>query len=79
KKLSTANKGTTWLKNPTPYYFAVTGLKENGKNVPIPGEKQPGPAMLAPFGEADTGLNLSGKVTVEAINDWGGAQNHELE
>ena len=79
KKLTTADKGTTWLKNPTPYYFAVTGLKVNGKTVTIPGDKQPGLAMLAPFSEADTGLKLSGKVTVEAINDWGGAQAHELE
>lgn len=79
KKLTTLNKGTTWLKNPTPYYFAVTGLKVNGKTVTIPGDKQPGLAMLAPFSEADTGLKLSGKVAVEAINDWGGAQVHELE
>ena len=79
KKLTTLNKGTTWLKNPTPYYFAVTGLKVNGKTVTIPGDKQPGLAMLAPFSEADTGLKLSGKVAVEAINDWGGAQDYATE
>lgn len=79
KRLTTLTKGTIWLKNPTPYYFAVTGLKVSGKTVTIPGDKQPGLAMLAPFSEADTGLKLSGKVAVEAINDWGGAQVHELE
>lgn len=79
KKLTLLNRGTTWLKNPTPYYFAVTGVKMNGKVVPLPGDKQPGLAMLAPFSEADTGLKLSGKVTVEAINDWGGVQDYETE
>ncbi|MFP2414705.1 fimbrial chaperone [Citrobacter braakii] len=79
KKLTTLNKGTTWLKNPTPYYFAVTGLKVNGKTVTIPKEKQAGLAMLAPFSEADTGLNASGKLTVQAINDWGGVQDYAIE
>lgn len=79
KKLTMVNKSTTWLKNPTPYYFAVTGVKVNGRIVPLPGDKQPGLAMLAPFSEADTGLKLSGKVAVEAINDWGGALDYELE
>lgn len=51
----------------------------NGKTVPLPGDKQPGLAMLAPFSEVDTGVKLSGKVTVEAINDWGGALDYELE
>lgn len=79
KKLTILNKGTTWLKNPTPYYFAVTGLKVNGKTVTIPKEKQAGLAMLAPFSEADTGLNASGKLTVQAINDWGGVQDYAIE
>lgn len=79
KKLTTLKKGTTWLKNPTPYYFAVTGLKVNGKTVNIPKEKQAGLAMLAPFSEADTGLNASGKLTVQAINDWGGVQDYAIE
>ena len=79
KRLAPVNKGTTWIKNPTPYYFAVTGLKVNGKTVVIPKEKQPGLAMLAPFSEADTGLNLSGKLTVQAINDWGGVLDYATE
>ncbi len=79
KKLTTLNKGTTWLKNPTPYYFAVTGLKVNGKTVTIPKDKTAGLAMLAPFSEADTGLSAGGKVTVQAINDWGGVQDYEIQ
>lgn len=79
KKLTTLNKGTTWLKNPTPYYFAVTGLKVNGKTVTIPKDNAAGLAMLAPFSEADTGLNAGGKLTVQAINDWGGVQDYATE
>lgn len=79
KKLTTLNKGTTWLKNPTPYYFAVTGLKVNGKTVTIPKVKQAGLALLAPFSEADTGLDVSGKLTVQAINDWGGVQDYVIQ
>lgn len=67
-----------WLKNPTPYWFAVTGLKINGKQVDIPRVKQDGLAALAPFSEADTGLSQSGKITVQAINDWGGIQDYVL-
>lgn len=79
KKLITMNKGTTWIKNPTPYYFAVTGLKVNGKTVTIPKVKQAGLALLAPFSEADTGLDVSGKLTVQAINDWGGVQDYVIQ
>jgi P pilus assembly chaperone PapD len=79
KKLITINKGTTWLKNPTPYYFAVTGLKAGGRSVTIPKSKEAGLARLAPFSEVDTGLNVSGKLTVKAINDWGGVQDYETQ
>lgn len=79
KKLTTVTKGTTWIKNPTPYYFAVTGVKVNGKAVPLPKGKEAGLAMLAPFSEVDTGVNLNGKVTLQAINDWGGVQDYAIE
>ncbi|MGL5345611.1 MAG: fimbrial chaperone [Plesiomonas sp.] len=76
KALTMINKDTLWLKNPTPYYFAVTGLKVNGKTVVIPKDKQMG---LAPFSEVDTGLSNTGQLTVQAINDWGGIQDYEVQ
>lgn len=80
KQLTTVQKeGRVWLKNPTPYYFAVTTLKVNGKTVAIPQARQAGLAMLAPFSEADTGLSSAGKLTVGAINDWGGVQNYDVK
>lgn len=82
KKLTVVQKaGQVWLKNPTPYYFAVTVLKVSGKTVTIPQAKQAGLAMLAPFSEAETGLTNSnaGKLTVGAINDWGGVQDYDIQ
>lgn len=79
KKLTILRQGTVRLKNPTPYWFAVTGIKVNGKSVPLPEKQAPGLAMLAPFSEADTGLTVGGKLTVQAINDWGGVQDYEVQ
>ena len=70
--------GSVWLKNTTPYYFAVTKLKVNGKITDISKAQQRGLAMLAPFSEADTGLKHNGKLAVVAINDWGGEQEYEV-
>ncbi|MEG0866579.1 MAG: fimbrial chaperone [Hafnia sp.] len=79
KKLTTLRQGTVRLKNPTPYWFAVTGIKVNGKSVPLPENRAGGLTMLAPFSEADTGLTAGGRLTVQAINDWGGVQDYEVQ
>lgn len=72
--------GSVWLNNPTPYYFAVTKVLSNGKEVTLSGEAQKAVAMLAPYSAAGTGLkSLSGKLSVEAINDWGGTQTYEVK
>ncbi|WP_422528818.1 fimbrial chaperone [Serratia fonticola] len=68
-----------WLKNPTPYWFAVTGLKLNGKEVTIPKAKRQALAQLPPFSEVDTGLRGNGQLTVQAINDWGGGQEYDVQ
>lgn len=68
-----------WLKNPTPYWFAVTGLKLNGKEVTIPKAKRQALAQLPPFSEVDTGLRGDGQLTVQAINDWGGGQDYDVQ
>ncbi|EAB1739354.1 fimbrial chaperone [Salmonella enterica] len=72
--------GKTVLKNPTPYYFAVTGVKLNGKNVTLQKGMQDALAQLAPYSDVNLGTtNLNGKVSVEAINDWGGEQWYEIK
>lgn len=79
KQLTVQQQGTVWLNNPTPYWFAVIGLKVNGNSVTIPTARVAGLAMLAPFGRADTGLTTAGSLTVQAINDWGGVQDYDIK
>ncbi|MGG5415020.1 fimbrial chaperone [Edwardsiella tarda] len=79
KQLTLVNKGTAWLKNPTPYYFAVIGVKMNGKEVMVPKQLATGLTLLQPYSEADIGLPLNGKVSVQAINDWGGIQDYTIQ
>lgn len=72
--------GETYLSNPTPYYFAVTGLKVNGHDVQINNGELAKIAQLAPGSEVSLGRQpLHGAVTVEAINDWGGTESYSLK
>ncbi|EGV3243057.1 fimbrial chaperone [Salmonella enterica] len=71
--------GKAVLKNPTPYYFAVTGAKVNGKEVTLTKRIQSSLAQLAPYSEVSLGiLDLKGKVLIKSINDWGGEEWHEI-
>lgn len=81
KKLKVINKGgETYLENPTPYYFAVTGLKVNGQAVKLSDEVLSKIAQLGPKSEVSLGKqSLNGAVTVEAINDWGGVESYTLQ
>ncbi|MCQ1639679.1 fimbrial chaperone [Escherichia coli] len=73
--------GTSYLKNPTPYYFAITKVKVNGQNIHLSKEEDIGISMLAPFSEqAVKGIPAGAKsVSIEAINDWGGAEDYALK
>lgn len=81
KKMTLVHEGgQTLLKNPTPYYFAVVALKHNGTDVKLNDKTLNALAQLAPYSEVNLGaINLQGKVSVEAINDWGGEQWHEIK
>lgn len=71
--------GKAYLKNPTPYYFAVTGLKLNDQTVRLGDSVMDSIAQLAPQSEVELGrLSLNGTVTVQAVNDWGGNQSYIL-
>ncbi|WP_407905102.1 fimbrial chaperone [Escherichia coli] len=72
--------GETYLKNPTPYWFAVTEVKVNGKAIPLNDDLSQKLATMAPFGE--TGIKLPAaprNVEVKAINDWGGVDSYTLK
>ncbi|ENW9632255.1 TPA: fimbrial chaperone [Escherichia coli] len=81
KSIRVVNKdGQVWLSNPTPYYFAVTGVKVNGQASKLSTAVMNGLAQLAPGSEVTLGKSsLNGPVTVETINDWGGMESHTLK
>lgn len=82
KKVEVLQKdGTSYLKNPTPYYFAITKVKVNGQNIRLSKEEDMAVSMLAPFSEQKVkGIPARAKsVSIEAINDWGGAETYTLK
>ncbi|MFM1263633.1 fimbrial chaperone [Yersinia enterocolitica] len=71
--------GEVYLKNPTPYWFAVTAVKVNGRSVRLSDAVLNNVAQMAPGGEVSLGnVSLKGTVSVEAVNDWGGTADHLL-
>lgn len=81
KELVLVNRdGSTWVKNTTPYYFAITNVKSNGKLLNLKDDVKQSLSQLAPFSEVNTHATLtSGKISVEALNDWGGAIDYEIK
>lgn len=80
KQLTLVNRdGSVWIKNPTPYYFAVTKVKSQGKEVVLSGVAQRALAQLAPYSEASTGHSGLSGVSVDALNDWGGAVSYDVK
>lgn len=72
--------GETYLRNPTPYYFAVTAVKVNGQNVKLKDAVLNNIAQLAPESEVALGnVALNGAVSVTAVNDWGGLVDYTLK
>ncbi|ECW0471766.1 fimbrial chaperone [Salmonella enterica subsp. enterica] len=82
KKVEVVQKnGTSWLKNPTPYYFAIVKVKVNGQDIRLSKGEDMAVSMLAPFSEQVVkGIPVGAKsVSIEAINDWGGAETYTLK
>ncbi|WP_183042098.1 fimbrial chaperone [Aeromonas veronii] len=68
------------LKNPTPYFFAVVGLKQNGKDVKMTSEQNAALVKFAPFSEVSLGGTALGSgISIDAINDWGGVQTYDIK
>ncbi|EKH2437201.1 fimbrial chaperone [Escherichia coli] len=82
KKIEVVQRGgTTYLKNPTPYWFAITKVKVNGQELTLMKKEEQNLSMMEPFGEvAISKLSSSMKnISVDAINDWGGVGNYVLK
>lgn len=79
-KIQIVNRnGTTYLKNPTPYYFAITGIRENGKQIKLSSSVMESITRFSPLSEVSLEKMLSNDITIEAINDWGGIQEFKLK
>ncbi|EIN1293652.1 fimbrial chaperone [Escherichia coli] len=80
KQLKLEQRGNeTWLKNPTPYYMAIVSLKHDGKDITLSDKVMADVAQLKPFSDVNLGKKVSGKISVDAVNDWGGVQNYEVQ
>ncbi|CAD5555723.1 fimbrial chaperone [Escherichia coli] len=81
KKIKVLRLGEgTFLSNPTPYYFAVVGIKVNGQSLKLTETEQNALAVLEPFGKASLGNRvLNGSIAVEAVNDWGATETFKLQ
>lgn len=68
-----------YLKNPTPYYFAVSGITLNGHLIKLSDEVLNAIAILAPESEVKLGqMMLNGVVGIQAVNDAGSIQTYTL-
>lgn len=67
------------LKNPTPYYFAVTAVTVNGQKIKLSSELDKKLSQMSPFTEINIGHPLVGKVVVEAIDDYGARREYNIE
>ncbi|PSU14955.1 fimbrial chaperone [Photobacterium kishitanii] len=69
------------LNNPTPYYFAVTELKVNGKAIKLSKTLGNQLSMIAPQSSvllSDVHLTPSSKVIIEAIDDYGATNAYKV-
>ena len=69
----------TKLKNPTPYYFAITAVTVNGKKIKLSSELDKKLSQMGPFSEVNINHPLAGKVTIEAIDDYGARREYNIE
>lgn len=81
KKIKLTQRGNTlYLKNPTPYYFAVTKVKVGGKTAVLNPDDEQKLSIFDPFSEQPVhGLPVNSTgISIDTINDWGGVENHAL-
>ncbi|EBT2497845.1 TPA: fimbrial chaperone [Salmonella enterica subsp. enterica serovar Bahrenfeld] len=69
----------TKLRNPTPYYFAVTAVSVNGQKIKLNSEVDKQLSQMSPFSEINIGRSLAGTVVIEAIDDYGARREYTLE
>ncbi|MGR5241685.1 fimbrial chaperone [Photobacterium damselae] len=63
------------IHNPTPYYFALTNFKQNGKAVKLSEKERSQLALFKPFSSVTLGKMAPSKTLkfeLSSIDDWGG-------
>ncbi|EFB4031439.1 fimbrial chaperone, partial [Escherichia coli] len=75
------NSGTdSCLENTTPYYFAISDVKINGKSIDLNSDAKNKMGVFSPFSKVCLGnVNTSGNITVTAFNDYGVATSYTVQ
>ena len=73
--------GKVSLKNPTPYYFAVVNVQNNGKSIVLTPKQAKELTVFKPFSSINLDLNFNqvNNFNITAINDYGIAQTYQLK
>ena len=58
--------------------MAIVNVKHDGKDVSLGDMVMKEIAQLKPFSDVNLGKKVSGKISLDAVNDWGGVQNYEI-
>lgn len=69
----------TKLKNPTPYYFAVTAVIVNGQKIKLSSELDKQLSQMGPFTEVNVDRPLTGTIVIEAIDDYGARREYRIK
>ncbi|WP_156731442.1 hypothetical protein [Photobacterium phosphoreum] len=70
------------LNNPTPYYFAITELKVDGKTIKLENELSHKLGMVSPKSSillSDIKLLPTSIVVIKAIDDYGAVNEYEVK
>ncbi|WP_042110218.1 fimbrial chaperone [Escherichia coli] len=67
------------IRNPTPYYFAIVDIKLNNEEIRLNENVKKSLSIFEPYSSVSLDRKLSGKVTIRAINDWGGVQSYDIK
>lgn len=58
--------------------MAIVNMKHDGKDIVLSNQVMKEVAQLKPFSDVNLGKKVGGKISVEAVNDWGGVQSYEI-
>ncbi|MHA6607412.1 fimbrial chaperone [Photobacterium damselae] len=80
-KVVTQNDKTI-LYNPTPFYFAITNIEVNNKDIQLRSKLENEISMLKPFSQIvlpKLSINKYTKIAIDAIDDYGATNKYEIQ